>query len=96
MEHVQLLGDSALNALKCLVGKPLHQLFTRSVDVYQQFVVAPNFTIPLGESRFCVIESDRADTVVHAVDYHMIEVAILDKPKGFSLVAGRDAGHSLG
>ncbi|MEM9383418.1 MAG: hypothetical protein AAGA68_00025 [Pseudomonadota bacterium] len=96
METIELLGRPDLDALRCLLGRPLLQMFTRSIDLYRHVAVARNFSIPLEGGKFCVIESDWNDTVENAIDYHILEVRVCDTPKGFSLVTGRDGALLLG
>src|SRR6185312_3414276 len=51
-------------------------------------ITAADFSLALGNKRFCLIENDWADTPKAALDYYFLRASICDWPKG----VGRSIG----
>ena len=82
MEHIHLISDTEVKDLRSVLGRSVPTLYTRSVEVREQIIVASDFSLELGERKYCVIESDWSDTPQEGIDYHMIQVFLRDWPKG--------------
>lgn len=82
MEYVHLISDSGLDALRSVIGQEVYMLYTRAITVDRDHVTAPDFSLGLGQSSFCVIENDWADTPQTALDYYFLDATIRDWPKG--------------
>lgn len=96
MKLIQNISDEGIEALRSTIGQSPHLLYTRFVEVDARNIWAPNFSLPLGERAYCVVESDWADTPVHAIDYHSIEVSIRDWPKGIARMASFSGQSAMG
>jgi len=84
------LEDSAVNTLRGLLGRPVYNLYTSSLEVDGDRVVAPHYSIPLPGGRFLVVQSDWGDTPREAIDYHVIGVDVSDSPPGVEVGPGED------
>jgi hypothetical protein len=96
MEHIHLIPDSEVEALRSILGRDVFLLYTRNVEVQEQVVIASDFSLDLGRGQYCVIESDWGDAPQQWIDYHMIHVSLRDWPKGIARVRGRDGRELLG
>ena len=96
MEYIQLLSEAELQSLRRVLGRRVPVLYTRTVDVQRRVVVAPDFSIPLGENEYCVIESDWNDTPNEYLDYHSIHVELRDWPQRIARVRDDEGRIMLG
>jgi hypothetical protein len=69
MEYIQLLSEAELESLRRVLGRRVPVLYMRSIGVQRKAVVAPDFSLDLGEHEDCVIESDWNDTPNEYLDY---------------------------
>lgn len=86
MEYIHLISDNELDCLRSLLGCSPYVLYTQVIQVYERLAVARDFSLALDRSRYYVIESDWSDTLLEALDYHMIHVSLQDWPKGIARV----------
>jgi hypothetical protein len=83
LEYAHLLNDSALEALRAVLGCRVIQFFAPSVEVRQHVVISSHFSLDIrGAAPYCVVESDWDDTRSDYLDYHMMAVTLSDWPKG--------------
>lgn len=82
MEFTHLIADSGIDALRRVLGCDVLQLFTRAIAIHGPRVTAEDFSLALGNKKFCLIENDWADTPEAALDYYFLSATICDWPKG--------------
>jgi len=74
------LGKPETHILGTLLGHPVLELLSPSLEVCRFWCAAPSFSIRIGEA-YVVIESDWHDTRDEALDYHVLAVSRESRPK---------------
>lgn len=72
------------HALQLLLGAEIQSLLSESCDVAigESLLEVMSVSIPIGDGRFIVIESDWADTPKDWLDYHVLSVRVVKAPRG--------------
>jgi hypothetical protein len=86
MTITRQLSPEELTRVSMVLGKTVPVLFAPALDVDWPLVAARSYSIPLGPDEYLVIASDWDDTPETAIDYHTMEVEILDHPKGVAAI----------
>jgi len=96
MDYIQLLSEAEWQSLRRVLGRRVAVLYTRSIDVQRQAIVAPDFSLDLGEHGYCVIESDWNDTPNEYLNYHAMHIGLRDWPKRIARVRDDEGRIMLG
>jgi len=80
-EWLRQLSGEALGLVGRILGKCVPELLSPELRVRRYWAAAPSFSISLGGGDFVCLESDWDDTPAHAIDYHTMEITVLDHPK---------------
>lgn len=85
-EFTNRISPNEEDFLRGVVGSVIRTAYARQVEVSDQGVWARAHSLFIAEGKFLVLESDWSDTPTLGLDYHMLEVAASDWPKGIGRV----------
>lgn len=90
-QHLSLESEEAFLAL---IGENIQSLFSPGCDLYagDSKITVASISIPLGSTKFLIIENDWADTPKEYLDYYFLSARIADKPWNIFCQSFREKG----
>lgn len=89
------ITDEGISALRGVLGLSPQQVFSPGVEVEDEFVSSPSYSIPMENRGWLIIENAWLETPKDYIDYYRLSVHSSPKPKDISVGSKEHIGEVL-
>lgn len=89
------ITDEGISALRGMVGLSPQQVFSPGVEVEDEFISSPSYSIPMENQGWLIIENAWLGTPKEYIDYYRLSVYSAPKPKDINVGSEEHIGEVL-